>query len=67
MHNSFEHNEARLRPALTRGEELRLQAEICHQLAASALTERNRGCWLRLAKEWLELAERADRSVGQRK
>jgi hypothetical protein len=44
-----------------RGEDLRLQADICRGLASIALTERNRLFWLRLAGEWAELAVSADR------
>jgi hypothetical protein len=43
------------------GDDLRVQAESCRQLARIALTERNRLFWLRLAEEWVELAETADR------
>jgi hypothetical protein len=41
-----------------------MQAESCRRLACSALTDRNRAFWLRLAGEWLELAERADARAG---
>jgi gluconate kinase len=43
------------------GDELRLQAESCRQLAGLARTERNRLVWLRLADEWLDLANSAER------
>jgi DNA phosphorothioation-dependent restriction protein DptG len=43
------------------GEDLRLQADNCRQLAALALSQRNRVFWLRLAEEWAELALTADR------
>jgi hypothetical protein len=43
------------------GDDLRVQAESCRQLARIALTERNRLVWLRLAEEWVELAQTADR------
>ena len=49
--------------AARRGDELRGQAEICRQLAASSLMERHKLVWLRLANEWLELARRADELV----
>jgi hypothetical protein len=43
------------------GDDLRMQAESCRQLARIALTERNKLVWLRLADEWVELAKTADR------
>jgi hypothetical protein len=43
------------------GDDLRVQAESCRQLARIALTERNRLFWLRLVEEWVELAKTADR------
>jgi hypothetical protein len=43
------------------GDELRLQADSCRQLASLARTERNRLVWLRLANEWLDLANSAER------
>jgi gluconate kinase len=43
------------------GDELRLQADSCRQLAGLARTERNRLVWLRLANEWLDLANSAER------
>jgi hypothetical protein len=43
------------------GDELRLQADSCRQLAGLARTERNKLVWLRLAKEWLDLASSAER------
>ena len=49
--------------AARRGDELRGQAELCRQLAASSLMERHKLVWLRLANEWLELARRADEVV----
>jgi hypothetical protein len=45
------------------GDELRVQAESCRQLAGLARTERNRIVWLRFAEEWLELASSADLTV----
>ena len=42
------------------GDDLRVQAESCRQLARLALNERNRLFWLRLAEEWVELARTAD-------
>jgi hypothetical protein len=51
-----------------KGDDLRIQAESCRQLARLALTERNRLFWLRLAEEWVELARTADRrSAGARR
>jgi hypothetical protein len=43
-----------------RGEDLRLQADSCRQLASIARTERNKLFWLRLADEWAKLAVAAD-------
>jgi hypothetical protein len=48
-------------PNVAVGDELRLQADSCRQLAGLARTERNKLVWLRLAKEWLDLASSADR------
>jgi anaerobic glycerol-3-phosphate dehydrogenase len=55
--------EARSHCAVSRGDELRRQAETCRQLATSSLMERHKLVWLRLANEWLELARRADELV----
>jgi len=60
MQASLERTETRSHCAARRGDELRGQAEICRQLAASSLMERHKLVWLRLANEWLELAGRAD-------
>jgi hypothetical protein len=62
MTNGIRYSIADQKPA--RGDELRLQAESCRQLARLALTERNRSFWLRLAEEWCELAVSADRQGG---
>lgn len=63
MQASLERTETRSHCATRRGDELRGQAEICRQLAASSLMERHKLVWLRLANEWLELARRADEIV----
>jgi hypothetical protein len=47
-------------PSFARGEDLRLQADNCRQLAVLALSQRNRLFWLRLADQWAELAITAD-------
>jgi hypothetical protein len=52
---------AEILPSFEVGDELRLQADSCRQLAGLARTERNRLVWLRLADEWLDLASSADR------
>ena len=63
MQASLERTEMRSHCTARRGDELRRQAEICRQLAASSLMERHELVWLRLANEWLELARRADEVV----
>jgi anaerobic glycerol-3-phosphate dehydrogenase len=63
MQASVERTEMRSHCAARRGDELRRQAEICRQLAASSLMERHELVWLRLANEWLELGRRADEIV----
>jgi hypothetical protein len=60
MQASLERTEMRTHCA---GDELRGQAEICRQLAASSLMERHKLVWLSLANEWLELARRVDEIV----
>jgi hypothetical protein len=52
---------ATMNQRLPEGDDLRVQAESCRQLARIALTERNRLVGLRLADEWVELAKTADR------
>jgi hypothetical protein len=60
MQASLEQTETRSHCAARRGDELRRQAETCRELAALSLMERHKFVWLHLAKEWLELARRAD-------
>jgi hypothetical protein len=50
MQASLERTETRSHCAARRGDELRGQAEICRQLAASLLMERHKLVWLRLAR-----------------
>jgi hypothetical protein len=64
MQEASERTASSSAPAPGKGDDLRMQAESCRRLAYSALTARNRAFWLRLAGEWLELAERADARAG---
>ena len=40
----------------------RRQAKTCREMAEKATDPHDREEWLRLAQEWIEMAERADRS-----
>jgi hypothetical protein len=40
--------------------QFRKQAEECRQLAAIALKQSDKAFWLRLAEDWLKLAQKAD-------
>jgi hypothetical protein len=40
--------------------QFRKQAEECRQLAGIALKQSDKAFWLRLAQDWLKLAQKAD-------
>jgi hypothetical protein len=46
-------------------DEFRKQAEECRQLAATALKAIDKAFWLRLAEDWLKLAQEADKPTKQ--
>jgi hypothetical protein len=48
-------------------DEFRKQAEECRQLAATAIKPKDKAFWLRLAEDWLKLAQEADKPVGKRR
>jgi hypothetical protein len=52
-----------VRPVMTEtdAETFRRQAEECRQMAARATNEHDKEGWLKLAADWLKLAERAER------
>ena len=43
------------------------QAETCHEMAEKATDPRDREGWLRLAQDWIELAEQGGGQVGKKK
>src|SRR6516164_146150 len=42
------------------------QAETCHEMAEKATDARDREGWLRLAQDWIELAEQGGGQVGKK-
>jgi hypothetical protein len=44
----------------------RKQAEECRQLAATALNALDKAFWLKLAEDWLKLAQEADKPTKRR-
>jgi hypothetical protein len=42
------------------------QAETCHEMAEKATDPRDREGWLRLAQDWIELAEQGGGQVGKK-
>jgi hypothetical protein len=46
--------------------QFRKQAEECRQLAAMALKQTDKAFWLRLAEDWLKLAQEADKQNEHR-
>jgi len=45
----------------------RRQAKTCHEMAEKATDPRDREGWLRLAQDWMELAEQGGGQVGKKK
>jgi hypothetical protein len=45
----------------TDADKYRKQAEACEEKAAKTISESDRGTWLRLAADWLMLAEDAEK------
>jgi hypothetical protein len=50
----------------SQADEFRKQAEECRQLAATALKAIDKAFWLRLAEDWLKLAQEADKPSKRR-
>jgi hypothetical protein len=48
------------------GDQFRKQAEECRQLAATALKAVDKAFWLKLAEDWLKLAQEADKPTKRR-
>jgi hypothetical protein len=46
-------------------ENFRTQADMCQEQAARAVSQPDRDAWLRLAADWLKLAENAERRTGE--
>jgi hypothetical protein len=44
----------------TDAQRFRKQAEECHELAAKAFSQLDREAWLRLAADWIKLAQSAE-------
>ena len=42
------------------------QADTCHEMAEKATDARDRVGWLRLAQDWIELAEQGGGQVGKK-
>lgn len=47
-------------------DQFRKQAEECRQLAGTALKAVDKAFWLRLAEDWLKLAQEADKPTKRR-
>jgi hypothetical protein len=47
-------------------DEFRKQAEECRQLAGTAIKPVDKAFWLRLAEDWLKLAQDADKPSKRR-
>jgi hypothetical protein len=47
-------------------EEFRKQADDCRALAARAIKPIDKASWLRLAEDWLKLAQAADKPATRR-
>jgi hypothetical protein len=47
-------------------DQFRKQAEECRQLAATALKAVDKAFWLKLAEDWLKLAQEADKPTKRR-
>jgi hypothetical protein len=45
-------------------DQYRQEAEECRKLAESAVSEPDKEAWLRLAADWIKLAEALSRSAG---
>jgi hypothetical protein len=46
-------------------DDFRRQAEECRQMAARAISPIDKASWLRLAEDWLRLAQTADKSAAR--
>lgn len=52
---------------MTGGDEFRKQAEEARQTAARSLKQEDKVFWLRLAEDWIKLAQQADESGEQQR
>ena len=50
---------------MTQADDLRRQTEEARQMAAQSLKQEDKASWLRLAEDWIKLAQEAD-AVGKR-
>jgi hypothetical protein len=51
---------------VTDADNFRRQADLCHAQAAKTVSQPDRDAWLRLAADWLGLAEDAERRTGEK-
>jgi hypothetical protein len=47
-------------------DDFRRQADMCHAQAAKTVSQPDKDAWLRLAADWLTLAEDAERRTGEK-
>jgi hypothetical protein len=50
----------------TDADNFRIQADMCHARAAKTVSQPDKDAWLRLAADWLMLAEDAERRMGEK-
>ena len=46
-------------------ENFRTQADMCQEQAAKAVSQPDKDAWLRLAADWVTLAEDAEKRMGE--
>jgi hypothetical protein len=49
----------------TDAHDFRRQADMCQEQAAKAVSQPDKDAWLRLAADWVTLAEGAERRMGE--
>ena len=49
----------------TDADNFRRQADMCQEQAAKAVSQPDKDAWLRLAADWVTLAEDADKRMGE--
>jgi hypothetical protein len=52
---------------MSAADDYRKQAEDCRSFAATAVKATDKAFWLRLAEDWLKLAQEADQPKGKRR